>query len=407
MRKVVKVSGGRSSALMLRLILPELDAKNGDLIVFNNTSAEHSATYEFLKRLTDEAHAAAVPFFWLEFATYEAEDANGDFYRKPGFKLVNQRPYHRKNPHGYRSGGEVFEEMLSHLAAVPNQHTRFCTTHLKIFTTNAFIDNYFHTMNTGRSGDEQFNNRIDKAMVMRRHKKYGGSVPSELLMKKKAYVLNCAPFLPDQNHAEYSDHIGGTMPGCGSLHIAGNKEPPKWTPPSIYGENATSYTSFIGLRADEMRRLAKMKERAATASTNTSSFFNQPPGEHIRAPLIEKGIDRAQVNQYWDGRDDDLIIPSTYSNCVYCFLKGKKQLAALANAPQGRENTPEHIDWWIAMEKKYSKDMLAEGKTVKSNNRFITLFGASPELIYPIIKKSPPPDNTEQDQLSLPCHCTD
>ena len=42
---VVKFSGGRSSGMMLMLMLEQerLNPKRGDVVVFNNTSAEHPA----------------------------------------------------------------------------------------------------------------------------------------------------------------------------------------------------------------------------------------------------------------------------------------------------------------------------------------------------------------------------
>ena len=49
---VVKFSGGRSSAMMLFTLLEAgiLNAERGDVIVFNNTSAEHPKTYEFTQK---------------------------------------------------------------------------------------------------------------------------------------------------------------------------------------------------------------------------------------------------------------------------------------------------------------------------------------------------------------------
>ena len=46
---VVKFSGGRSSGMLLFTLLEAglLNAQRGDVVIFNNTSAEHPATYEF------------------------------------------------------------------------------------------------------------------------------------------------------------------------------------------------------------------------------------------------------------------------------------------------------------------------------------------------------------------------
>lgn len=50
---IIKFSGGRSSAMMLMNLLKnnKLNPKRGDVIIFNNTSAEHSATYEFTRKI--------------------------------------------------------------------------------------------------------------------------------------------------------------------------------------------------------------------------------------------------------------------------------------------------------------------------------------------------------------------
>ena len=90
---VVRFSGGRSSGMMLILLLDQgwLDPKRGDVVVFNNTSAEHPATYEFVRACSRYAEVEyGVPFFWVEFATYE-DAYNGDWTRRGGYRLVNEK----------------------------------------------------------------------------------------------------------------------------------------------------------------------------------------------------------------------------------------------------------------------------------------------------------------------------
>ena len=50
---VVKFSGGRSSGMMVLNLLynNKLKPERGDVIIFNNTSAEHSKTYEFIRKI--------------------------------------------------------------------------------------------------------------------------------------------------------------------------------------------------------------------------------------------------------------------------------------------------------------------------------------------------------------------
>ncbi|CAC9964426.1 hypothetical protein BHECKSOX_1907, partial [Bathymodiolus heckerae thiotrophic gill symbiont] len=109
---IVKFSGGRSSAMMLMNLLEnnQLSPKRGDVIIFNNTSAEHSATYDFtrqIKNLSEEKYN--IPFFWIEYQTYEDSSNTYQWSRKPSYKLVNDQPHSQDNPDGYRYKGEVFE----------------------------------------------------------------------------------------------------------------------------------------------------------------------------------------------------------------------------------------------------------------------------------------------------------
>jgi predicted phosphoadenosine phosphosulfate sulfurtransferase len=67
---IVKFSGGRSSAMTLMKLLEnnQLNPKRGDVIIFNNTSAEHSATYEFTRKIKKIAEKKYnIPFFWIEY----------------------------------------------------------------------------------------------------------------------------------------------------------------------------------------------------------------------------------------------------------------------------------------------------------------------------------------------------
>ena len=67
--KVVKVSGGRSTGMMLLHLLDSgaLDPSRGGVTFFT------SAFYAFFGRLKTLSEGNGVPFFWLEFCTYEDE----------------------------------------------------------------------------------------------------------------------------------------------------------------------------------------------------------------------------------------------------------------------------------------------------------------------------------------------
>ena len=125
---VIKFSGGRSSGMLLFTLLKsrQLDADRGDVVIFNNTAAEHPQTYRFVNECRRRARPARVPFFQIEFQTYE--DAHrGEWTRRPAYRLVNARPRTAANEDGFHWRGEVYEELLSWSGYVPNQFRRTCT----------------------------------------------------------------------------------------------------------------------------------------------------------------------------------------------------------------------------------------------------------------------------------------
>lgn len=137
---IVSFSGGRSSAALAFMAAEEglLRPERGDVLLFANTSAEHPGTYEFAAeckvRLEDEF---GLPFFWFEFCT--VEDAwRGEYRRKASYRLVKPVPV-EDDPDGFRSSGELFEEMVSHQGMLPNPHSRTCTAKLKLYPSHELL----------------------------------------------------------------------------------------------------------------------------------------------------------------------------------------------------------------------------------------------------------------------------
>lgn len=100
------------------------------------------------------------------------------------------------------------------------------------------------------------------------------------------------------------------------------------------------WTSCIGIRADEERRLAKMRARGRSTET---------PDETPCAPLGEAGVTVEDVGAFWAANDFDLRLPNMngrtmHGNCDLCFLKGGDQVLSLI-----REN-PQRAVWWMAQE---------------------------------------------------------
>ncbi len=408
---IVKCSGGRSSGMMLLQLLDDdaLDAGRGDVVLFNNTSAEHPATYNFVRELKARTEAAGIPFFWLEFQTYE--DAHrGRWQRKPTWRLVNDRPYSEHNPDGYHYRGEVFETMMSLNANVPNMQSRVCTQYMKIFPTNAFLMDWFLRQPTidrlGHVGDAP---RMTDAEVLERHEDNDGNVPDDLLLAKKAFVRSQSHQRPAQRFADFTAAPVGWLAadniGCSV---------------SIYGEQAATFVSFLGIRADEAHRVDKIRLRIDKAGfKQTRSAFSQPPREQVKAPLADVGVGNHEVIEFWQTQDFDLALPTDglYSNCVYCMMKGKLKIARMIasdkihDASEGAtELTPASVDWWIKMERKYARDLDAEGRDrVNKGVKYIGFFGASSDLAFSALKEEIPQLQAEflVDESYDICNCTD
>jgi hypothetical protein len=90
----------------------------------------------------------------------------------------------------------------------------------------------------------------------------------------------------------------------------------------------------IGIRYDEANRYRRLKGNSG-----------KDKWEYL-FPLYDFKVTKKQVFEFWGAQSFDLKIPSEYSNCDFCFMKG---LAKKVN--QARKMT-ERIDWWIEQEQK-------------------------------------------------------
>lgn len=395
---VVKFSGGRSSGMLLFTLLENglLDADRGDVVVFNNTSAEHPKTYEFAKRCKRvvENHYD-IPFYWLEFQTYE-DARSGEWSRLQTYRMVKPRERSGRVPDGYHSKGEVFEEMLSWTGYVPNQFRRTCTKSLKLETTRLFLLDWFagkgETPHLGHHGAES---RMTDDTIVERHKRNRGGVPGKILLDKKEYVRGLPVHRPVQRFADYSPAFRDfTVPVGGG---PGEEGPPE-------------YVALIGLRGDEGHRVSRMRER-----NSGMAQVEGIEGEHVYMPLADIGVTREDVNAFWQRQKWDLEVPHdvNLSNCVYCFLKGVGNLRRLRTRTgrrlrKGLEDTPSDIAWWDRMERRYGRDLQAEGRPEKgSPNRFIGFFGSGGLTYGRLTELGRGSTDPDTDAGSLSCDCTD
>ncbi|MCS1406940.1 MAG: hypothetical protein M2R45_00096 [Verrucomicrobia subdivision 3 bacterium] len=397
---VVKFSGGSSSGMMLCILLENkiLDPKRGDVIVFNNTAAEHSATYEFVvkcKRLAEEQYG--IPFFWIEYQTYE-DVTKGQWMRLPSYRLAKPTPWSKSNPDGYHDRGEPFEEMLSLSGYVPNQFSRSCTKALKLEITRKFLHDWFACKPCiPRLGHWYAKSRIDDTSLFNLHRRNRGETPPKIYLEKKRYVRSRPTFRAEQHFADFTKApVAIDNPLLEGNSYGGNAH---------LGPGSVEYVAFIGLRADEEPRVRRVEMRAAGGKASKGY-----EGEHVYMPLFNMGIGSEDIQKFWKQQGWGLSIPSHLSNCMYCFLKGSRNLQNVHKDMQnsGRESpdTPQDVRWWQRIEQQYGRDLeLEDRKRANDEVRFIGFFGKESLTYADIAEKGE--DAFTVDNNILPCECTD
>jgi 3'-phosphoadenosine 5'-phosphosulfate sulfotransferase (PAPS reductase)/FAD synthetase len=90
------------------------------------------------------------------------------------------------------------------------------------------------------------------------------------------------------------------------------------------------FETMVGLRADEPRRAAKMRESKLI-------------------PLFDAGVTQYTVQEFWRNHSFDLGLSfrdgvTASGNCDLCFLKGPHQILSLI------QEKPERAVWWAKME---------------------------------------------------------
>ena len=343
---IVKASGGRTSAFMLALILENglLSARRGDCVLFNNTSAEHPATYDFIHKLKFWTEKFGIPFFMTEFCTYEAETSIG-ISRRPTYRLVNSMPYSDSNPGGYRSRGEVFEEFFSKSNRLPSRDRRICTSELKLDVSMRFLMDWFRRPDgPPELGKPEI--RMTDDHLVAEHALRQGRKSREVLLRRRKYLRTCSPIRRSQ---AWQDFTTAKIDGA------------HFNPDVQYSKS--TFLSLVGLRADEGRRVKKLH----------SCDQEIGAGEVRRAPLADNEFREADVDAFWREQPWNLAIPSHLGNCTFCFMKSPNKLRQIAADLSRVENsdfagTPMDIDWWSRMERSYGRapgtEALEESKLV-------------------------------------------
>lgn len=101
------------------------------------------------------------------------------------------------------------------------------------------------------------------------------------------------------------------------------------------------WDTFIGIRADEPRRVAKFR-------ANPKPEYK---GEEVHMPLAIAGVGSHDVAKFWQSQLFDLELPNIqgktmHGNCDLCYLKPASQVLSLI------VEKPQRAAWWIEQEKK-------------------------------------------------------
>ena len=404
---VVKFSGGKTSGMLLFTLLEGglLKAERGDVVIFNNTAAEHPKTYDFVRRCKEEVESKYnIPFFWIEFQTYE-DARNGEYRRLPSFRLVNDQPFSEDNPEGYKWHGEVFQELLSWKGYVPTFFQRICTKNLKLEPTRLFLKEWLaNKQSTERLGHFSNESRIDDDTTFNQHIKARGATPKDIYLRKKRFLKECDLIRPAQTWSKFSSCVVPIQNETIVGKTLGKS--------AHFGEGGMEYIAFIGLRYDEKQRIHKVKKR--NDGGEDSAGYE---GEYVYMPLDLMNITSDDVETFWAKQPWRLELDAkdNLSNCTYCFLKGSQALRGVYKAMENEDSnmikgTPSDLQWWVDLEKTYGRDMIAEKRKVKTTvkNNFIGFFGADSEFSYSKLKEDAEADSPDAFSGELlPCDCTD
>lgn len=100
------------------------------------------------------------------------------------------------------------------------------------------------------------------------------------------------------------------------------------------------WNQMIGIRADEMRRVSKIRARGHSTETTKETML---------MPLADAGVTVQDVNAFWAQQPFTLELPTfngrtLAGNCDLCFLKPTQQVMSLI------AEKPERVVFWAKME---------------------------------------------------------
>jgi 3'-phosphoadenosine 5'-phosphosulfate sulfotransferase (PAPS reductase)/FAD synthetase len=134
------------------------------------------------------------------------------------------------------------------------------------------------------------------------------------------------------------------------------------------------FTTVLGLRADEPRRVARIRADAS---------------RDIAVPLADAGVTRDQVIEWWKSEAFDLRLPGddpAFGNCDLCFLKSRVRTDRVIEAE------PARAQWWIDQEERIGGTFRKDRPSYRQMFHQVTVQG---QLF------------ACDDDDTLPCDCTE
>jgi hypothetical protein len=120
----------------------------------------------------------------------------------------------------------------------------------------------------------------------------------------------------------------------------------------LYDKNMTPCEMRIGFRANEMRRAKNMIERAdengmenfkfKVGEKNGRNKWKELPYRNTKFPLIEDGIFKDTIEEYWKGKP---VRFAYMNNCVGCFHRSEILLKHMS------EKAPKQFEWFAEQER--------------------------------------------------------
>jgi 3'-phosphoadenosine 5'-phosphosulfate sulfotransferase (PAPS reductase)/FAD synthetase len=151
------------------------------------------------------------------------------------------------------------------------------------------------------------------------------------------------------------------------------------------------WDQMVGIRADEQRRVAKIRARGTSTETVR---------ETMSLPLADAGVTLAEVTTFWDAQPFDLELPvingrTPDGNCDLCFLKPPAvRLSIIRTRPQSPV-------WWIEAE----AEAEAEAGSGSAGARFNKYGQPSYQQLADFARDQR--DMFDPDEEALACFCGD